>query len=65
MSRILNLWLLSLWIIKIRYDQQINLEKLKKSTHRSSQKIRLSPTIDKHDFELKANIKVLGKGDKS
>ncbi len=52
---------------KYRYDQQRKLREMKKNQHIVDIKeIRLSPTIDTHDFETKMKhaIKFLEKGDK-
>jgi translation initiation factor IF-3 len=52
---------------KYRYDQQRKLREMKKNQHITEIKeIRLSPTIDTHDFEtkLKHALKFLEKGDK-
>jgi len=52
---------------KYRYEQQRKLREIKKNQHVVEIKeIRLSPTIDKHDFEtkLKHALKFLEKGDK-
>jgi translation initiation factor IF-3 len=52
---------------KYRYDQQRKLREMKKNQHVVELKeIRLSPTIDTHDFEtkLKHALKFLEKGDK-
>ncbi len=52
---------------KYRYEQQKKLREMKKNQHTSEIKeIRLSPTIDKHDFDtkLKHAQKFLEKGDK-
>ncbi|MDY0074798.1 MAG: translation initiation factor IF-3 [Acholeplasmataceae bacterium] len=52
---------------KYRYEQQRKLREMKKNQHVVDIKeIRLSPTIDKHDFETKVKhaIKFLEKGDK-
>ncbi len=52
---------------KYRYDQQKKLREMKKNQHIVDLKeIRLSPTIDKHDFDTKLRhaVKFLGKGDK-
>lgn len=52
---------------KFRYEQQRKLKEIKKNQHIVQMKeIRLSPTIEKHDFEtkLKQTIKFLSKGDK-
>lgn len=52
---------------KFRYDQQRKLREIKKNQHIVQVKeIRLSPTIDKHDFDtkLKQTLKFLAKGDK-
>jgi len=52
---------------KYRYEQQRKLREIKKNQHVVELKeIRLSPTIDKHDFDtkLKHALKFLDKGDK-
>jgi translation initiation factor IF-3 len=52
---------------KYRYEQQRKLREIKKNQHVVELKeIRLSPTIDKHDFDtkLKHALKFLEKGDK-
>ncbi len=52
---------------RYRYDQQRKARELKKKQHVVALKeIRLSPTIDKHDFDtkLKHALKFLAKGDK-
>jgi len=52
---------------RYRFDQQRKARELKKKQHVSELKeIRLSPTIDKHDFDTKLRhaLKFLAKGDK-